>query len=552
MDKIWLQSYEAEVPAEIRYDEFCSVADVFLQSVEKYPHHPAFANLGMIMTYKEVDIASQHFASYLLNTLKLNKGARVAIMLPNLLQYPVALFGILRAGLIVVNVNPLYTARELIHQLADSGAEAIIVLTNFAHTLTEALPATHIKHIILTEIGDMLSFPKSHIVNFAVKYIKKMVPPYHLPTAIPFKKALAIGKKKTFIPPTVIPSDIAFLQYTGGTTGLAKGAMLSHQNIIANMQQAHAWIRGSLEEGKEIVVTALPLYHIFSLTANCMVFSKLGGLNVLITNPRDLSAFINDVKKYPVTVLTGVNTLFNALSHHPNFKTIDFSTWKFSLGGGMAVQPAVAEHWQRLTGTRLLEAYGLTEASPAVAVNPLKLAAFNGSIGLPIPSTDIEIRSELGEICLVNEIGELFVKGPQVMQGYWNKPEETAKVLGSDNFLATGDLATIDAKGFLRIIDRKKDMILVSGFNVYPNEIEAFLAEHPDIEEVACVGISDKKTGEIVKVVIVRKTPMLTAEEVIRFARTGLTNYKIPKIVEFRDSLPKNTVGKILRRELRE
>jgi long-chain acyl-CoA synthetase len=550
MEKIWLKSYEENVPAEISCDTFSSVADVFLQSVKKYAHRPAFANMGKIMNYQDIEVASRHFASYLLNTLKLEKGARVALMMPNLLQYPIALFGILRAGLVVVNVNPLYTPRELSHQLKDSGATAIVVLANFAHTLAESLSDTKIKHIILTEVGDMLSLPKAILVNFVVKYIKKMVKAYHLPSFTPFKQALLLGEKHLFTPPSLSHDDIAFLQYTGGTTGVAKGAILTHKNIIANMQQAYAWIHKNLEEGQEVLVTALPLYHIFSLTIT-MIFTKLGSFNLLITNPRDLPAFIKEMKKYPVTVLTGVNTLYNALLNHPEFASTDFSTWKICLGGGMAVQQAVATRWQQLTGKVLIEAYGLTETSPAVAVNPLNLQNFNGAIGLPIPSTDIQIRDEEGKVLAIGEIGELFVRGPQVMRGYWQQPEETAKVIGADGFLATGDIAIMDKQGYLKIVDRKKDMIVVSGFNVYPNEVEGVLAGHPEIREVACVGVKDDKTGELVKVIVVRQNSSLSAEEVINFAKQGLTNYKVPKVVEFRDELPKSNVGKILRRELR-
>lgn len=551
MERIWQKNYEKGVPAEISCENFLSVADVFLQTVQQYAHRPAFANMGKIMSYQEVEEASRHFASYLLNTLKLEKGNRVAIMMPNLLQYPVTLFGALRAGLVVVNINPLYTPRELAHQLSDSGATTIVVLANFAHTLAQALDATSIRHVILTEVGDLLPQPKALLVNFVTKYVKKMVKPYHLPSFIPFKEALIAGAKNPFVAPQVTPDDIAFLQYTGGTSGIAKGAVLTHKNIIANMQQAHAWIGSTLKAGEEVVVAALPLYHIFSLTANCMIFTKLGGLNILITNPRDISAFVKEMKKYPVTVLTGVNTLFNALLNHPEFSGLDFSTWKLCLGGGMAMQHAVAKRWRQVTGTTALEAYGLTEASPAVAANPLSLKAFNGSIGLPLPSTEVQIRDDAGQEVGIGHSGELFVRGPQVMKEYWHNPEETRQVLGEDGFLATGDIAIMDEEGFLKIIDRKKDMIVVSGFNVYPNEVEDVLAAHPDISEVACIGIKDERCGEAVKVVVVRKNPDLSAEAVIAFARKSLTNYKVPRIVEFRDELPKSNVGKILRRELK-
>jgi long-chain acyl-CoA synthetase len=472
-------------------------------------------------------------------------------MMPNLLQYPVAVFGILRAGLTVVNVNPLYTPRELEHQLKDSGAVAILIVANFAHVLQEVISKTPVKHVIVTEMGDMLGF-KGSVISFLLKHVKKMVPEYNLPGAVSFKGALAIGHRHELKPVDVGHDDIAFLQYTGGTTGVSKGAMLLHRNIIANMQQAHAWLKPLVTEGQEIIVCALPLYHIFSLTANCMVFSKIGGLNILITNPRDIPAFIEELKKFPVTCMTGVNTLFNALLNHPDFGGINFSTWKLCLGGGMAVQKAVAENWKKRTGVRLIEAYGLTETSPAVCINPMNLQDYNGAIGLPVPSTDIQIRDAEGKELGFNEPGELWVKGPQVMKGYWNRPEETAKVIDADGWLATGDMAIVQPDGFVKLVDRKKDMVLVSGFNVYPNEVEDVVAMHPGVLEVACIGVPDDKSGEVVKVFVVKKDPALTEAAVIEHCKKNLTGYKVPKYVEFRAELPKTNVGKILRRALRD
>jgi len=484
--------------------------------------------------------------------LKLNKGDRVAIMLPNVLQYPIAIFGVLRAGLTVVNTNPMYTARELRHQLHDAGASAIVVLDNFASVLAEVLHDTPCKHIITTGLGDLLGFPKSAIVNLMLRHVKKMVPPYSIPHAVRFGAALAAGARQT--PPSVEigHDDIAFLQYTGGTTGVAKGAMLSHGNMVANMQQSSAWLGTNVREGEEIIITAIPLYHIFALTANCLVFMKFGGLNYLITNPRDMPGFVKTLRGVRFTAITGVNTLFNGLLNTPGFDKVDFSTLHLSLGGGMAVQRAVAEHWKKVTGVTLVEAYGLTETSPAACMNPLDLIDYNSSIGLPISSTDAAIQDDNGNPLGTGEIGELCLKGPQVMKGYWQRPEETAKVLGADGWLHTGDIAKMDERGYFYIVDRKKDMILVSGFNVYPNEIEDVIAQCPGVLEVAAVGVPDEKSGEAVKVVIVKKDPNLTAETIREHCKKNLTGYKLPKIIEFRDSLPKTNVGKILRRELRE
>jgi long-chain acyl-CoA synthetase len=553
MDKLWLKNYPKDVPTEIDFQNYHSVIDIFSEACEKYRHKPAYANLGHVITYDELDKHSRNFAAYLENNLKLKKGDRVAIMMPNLLQYPIVLFGILRAGLIVVNCNPLYTAIELEHQLNNAQAETIIILANFASTLEKALPHTHIKNIIITELADSLPFLKRNLINFVVQYIKKLVPKFNLPNAISFLDTLNSGKSLPllFDEKTLKFDDIAFLQYTGGTTGVAKGAMLTHRNMTANMLQARAWMSDVLQEGKETVITALPLYHIFSLTVNCLVFLELGGLNVLITNPRDIPNFIKEIKNLKFTAITGVNTLFNALLNHPDFKKIDFSQLHLSIGGGMAVQKTVAERWETMTNCGLLEGYGLTEASPAVSMTPLNLKHYNGSIGLPLPSTDISIRDENGSEQAIGEVGELCVKGPQVMLGYWNNPEETKNVLMSDGWLHTGDIAKVDQDGFVYIVDRKKDMINVSGFKVFPNEVEGVIASHPGVQEVGVVGIVDPVLGEEVKAVIVRKDPTLTEDDIRKFCHQELTGYKVPKIIEFRDSLPKTPVGKILRRALR-
>jgi long-chain acyl-CoA synthetase len=551
MEKIWLENYPPGVPEEIDLDEYSSVNDVFDQAVAQFGARPCFSNLGTTLTYSDMDRYTDQLACYLQNLPGMSEGDRVAVMMPNVLQNPIAIFAVLRAGFTVVNTNPLYTTRELQHQLNDSGAKAIIVMENFCHTLAEVIENSPIEHVVTTQLGDMLKFPKSLIVNLVVKYVKKMVPPFSLPQAVAFKDALSRGSRLSRQPVSVTHDDIAFLQYTGGTTGVAKGAMLTHGNMTANMQQASAWIRDVVTEEDEIIITALPLYHIFSLTANCLTFMKVGALNYLITNPRDMPGFVKEIKSLRFTALTGVNTLFNALMNTPGFDEIDFSRLKLSLGGGMAVQQPVAERWQELTGTPLLEAYGLTETSPAVCINPLNLKEFNGSIGLPVPSTEVSVQDEDGKLLPQGEIGELCVRGPQVMKGYWNKPEETAKVLSGDGWLKTGDVAQMDEKGFFRIVDRLKDMILVSAFNVYPNEIETVIASHEGVLEVGVIGEPDADTGEAVKAVIVKKDPKLTAEMIIAHCRERLTRYKVPKIVEFRDELPKTNVGKILRRELR-
>ncbi|WP_169117056.1 long-chain-fatty-acid--CoA ligase [Aromatoleum anaerobium] len=552
MEKIWLQSYPRGVPAEIDPGEFSSIGDLFSRSVRQFGDRTAYINMGKGISYAELDRLSARFAGYLQGALKLPKGARVALMMPNLLQYPIAMFGVLRAGYVVVNVNPLYTARELEHQLRDSGAETIVIVENFASTLEHVLPKLRMPHIVVTSLGEMLGFPKNLIVNLVVRQVKKLVPPWNLPGHVSFSAALSRGAAFPLEPVSVGHDDIAFLQYTGGTTGVAKGAVLTHRNIIANLQQAHAWIRPFLYEGEEIIITALPLYHIFSLTANCLTFFKLGATNVLITNPRDIPGFIKELAKYKFTAITGVNTLFNALLNNPDFAKLDFSRLHIALGGGMAVQQQVAERWGRITGKPLIEAYGLTETSPAVTINPLDLPAFNHSIGLPVSSTEVSIRGDDGSEMQLGQPGELCVRGPQVMREYWNRPEDTAHVFTPDGFLRTGDIATIDDKGFVRIVDRKKDMILVSGFNVFPNEIEDVVASHPGVLEVAAVGVPDERTGEAVKVFVVRKDPSLTREMIIAHCRESLTAYKVPHLVEFRDELPKTNVGKILRRLLRD
>ena len=552
MEKPWLDSYEKGVKAEIDETLYQSIPDVFRQSVEKFANQPAFQNMGKTLTYAEVGKLAEDFASYLQNVLKLPRGERVAIMLPNLLQYPIALFGILQAGLVVVNTNPLYTPRELEHQLKDSGATTIIVLENFANTLELVLPRTQIKHVIVASVGEMFGFFKGSLINFVLRKVKKMVPEYRISDTIPFQTALKEGAAHTFRPVSLTREDTALLQYTGGTTGVAKGAILSHGNICANMQQAAEWIVNLLRPGKETVIAALPLYHIFALTVNLMIFTQAGSKIILITNPRDMKSFIGDMKKERVSVFVGVNTLFNGMVNQPDFATVDFSSLKLTLGGGMATQKAVAEKWKNITGTPIVEAYGLTEASPGVCCNPLNIETYSGGIGLPIPSTEIELRDADGNEVAQGQPGEMWIRGPQVMKGYWNRPEETAKVLDARGFLATGDIAVMDEKGWFKLVDRKKDLIVVSGFNVYPNEVEDVAASHPKVLEAACIGVSSPKTGEALKLFIVKKDESLTAEELIAFCRTELTAYKVPKDIEFRDELPKSNVGKILRRELRK
>lgn len=552
-ERPWLAQYPAGVPPQIDIDEYPSIVSVLETAIRDYNGRPAFSNFGKILTYGDIDRLSAQFAAYLLGELKLKKGDRVAIMMPNCLQYPIATFGVLRAGLTVVNTNPMYTTRELKHQLNDSGASAILVLDNFGKTVQDVVAETKVKQVITTGLGDMLGFPKGAIVNFMLKYVKKMVPDYDIPGAVRFRDTLTLGQMHTLPKIDIEPGDIAFLQYTGGTTGVAKGAMLTHRNMVANMQQASAWVGANVRLGEELIITALPLYHIFALTANGLVFMKFGGLNHMITNPRDMPGFVKELKKVPFTAITGVNTLFNGLLNTPGFDQLDFSRLHLTLGGGMAVQRSVAERWKQVTGVPLLEAYGLTETSPAACINPMTLPEYNGAIGLPISSTDACLKDENGAILTaIGDVGELCIKGPQVMKGYWQRPEETANVIDSDGWLHTGDMGRMDEQGYFYIVDRKKDMILVSGFNVYPNEVEDVIAMMPGVLEVAAVGVPDDKSGEAVKVVIVKKDPALTEEQVKAHARANLTGYKHPKFVEFRTELPKTNVGKILRRELRD
>jgi long-chain acyl-CoA synthetase len=551
-DRPWLANYPKGVPAEIDLDEYPSIVALMENCFDRFSHRPAFSNMGRTISYAELDTLSQQFASFLLNDLNCVKGDRIAMMMPNVLQYPVAIAGALRAGMVVVNTNPMYTARELRHQLDDSGAKVIVVLENFAHTVASVVKETTVKHVVTTGIGDLLGFPKRLITNFVIRHVKKMVPAFAIDGAIGFNDALRRGAAGKRPKQDVAPEDIAFLQYTGGTTGVAKGAMLTHRNMIANMQQASAWIGTDMREGEEAIVTALPLYHIFALTANCLTFMKLGGHNYLITNPRDMNGFVAELGRIRYTSITGVNTLFNGLLNTPGFDKLDFSNLRMTLGGGMAVQRAVAERWKKVTGSTLAEAYGLTETSPAVCINPLDLADYNGSIGLPVPSTEVNIQDDDGKQLAMGETGELCVRGPQVMKGYWNRAEETAKIIDADGWLHTGDIARMDEKGFFYIVDRKKDMILVSGFNVYPNEIEDVVAMMPGVLEVAAIGVPDEKSGEAVKLVIVKKDPALTEAAVRAHCREELTGYKQPRYVEFRDFLPKTNVGKILRRELRD
>ena len=551
LNKVWLNRYPADVPAEINADRYLSLIDLFEQAAQRYADRPAFINMGQAMSFRKLEQRSRAFAAYLQQTLGLSKGDRVAVMMPNLLQYPIALFGILRAGMVVVNVNPLYTPRELEHQLNDSGAKAIVIVSNFAHTLEKVVANTPVKHVVLTRLGDQLSPAKATLVNFVVKYIKRLVPKYNLPDAVSFRSVLQQGAQLDYFRPDIVNDDLAFLQYTGGTTGIAKGAMLTHRNMQANLEQTKATYGSLLRDGKELVVTALPLYHIFALTVNCLLFIELGGQNLLITNPRDIPGFVKELSKYPFTAITGVNTLFNALLNDKNFQQLDFSTLRLSAGGGMSVQKAVAERWEKLTGHYLLEGYGLTECSPLVSVNPYDITCHNGSIGLPVPSTEIKLVDDNGAEVGAGEPGELCIKGPQVMVGYWQRPDATDEVLKA-GWLYSGDVVTVDEEGFLRIVDRKKDMILVSGFNVYPNEIEDVVMQHPKVREAAAIGVPSDLSGEAVKICIVKKDPSLTKEELIAHCRRQLTGYKVPKIVEFRDELPKTNVGKILRRALRD
>jgi long-chain acyl-CoA synthetase len=552
MSKPWLASYPEGIPAEVDVNTYDSLIRLFEACCEQYQDKTSFSNFGTSITYSQLDQYSRQLAAFLQNDLQLAPGDRIAIMMPNLLQNPVAIFAALRAGLTVVNTNPLYTSEELEHQLNDSGACAIIVLENFASTLADIIDNTAVKKVIVTRMGDMLGFPKSLIINAVVKYVKKMVPAYSLPGAIAFRQALQQGAQRSYNRPQVGQDDYAFLQYTGGTTGVAKGAILTHGNLVANLQQVSAWLDPFTTKGTEKIITALPLYHIFSLTANCLFYMKLGAENVLITNPRDMKHFVKEIKNSHFTAITGVNTLFNGLLHTPGFDQVDFSTLRITLGGGMAVQKSVAERWKKVTGCPLIEAYGLTETSPAACINPMDLQDYNGKIGLPIPSTDCCIQDDNGKQLPTGETGEICIRGPQVTQGYYNRPDETEKAFDADGWFHTGDLGFMDEQGYFQIVDRKKDMIGVSGFNVYPNEVEAVIASHPSVIEVGVIGLPNEDTGEEVTAVVVSKDIDLTLEDIRKHCEAHLTRYKLPKKIIFADEVPKSNVGKILRRKLRE
>jgi long-chain acyl-CoA synthetase len=550
MERIWLKSYSPEVPPEVTWDEFKSIGELFEKSCAKFSGRPAYHCMGKTLSFAETDKLSRDFAAWL-QSKGLPRGARVALMMPNCLQYPIALFGTLRAGYIVVNVNPLYTARELEHQLKDSGADAIVILENFAHTLEEVLPRTPVKHIVVASLGDLLGV-KGLIVNFVVRNVKKLVPAFELPGAERFNAVLAAGAGRPMTPFETGQDDLAFLQYTGGTTGVSKGAMLTHGNILANISQSSPNLTAALHGEVPSIITALPLYHIYSLTVNCLLMAKMGGLNILIPNPRDIPGFVKELAKHRYNMITGVNTLYNALLHNPEFLKLDFSAVKVCSAGGMAMQKAVADRWKEVTGRVILEGYGLTETSPVATANRPDLTEFNGTIGLPIPSTDVAIRDDDNKDVPLGQPGEICIKGPQVMKGYWQRPDETARAITPDGYFHSGDVGVMDEQGYIRIVDRKKDMILVSGFNVYPNEIEQVVAMHPGVLEVAAIGVEDEHSGEVPKLFIVKKDPSLTAEQVLEFCKEQLTGYKRPKHVEFRSELPKTNVGKILRRALRE
>lgn len=551
MEPVWLKNYEEGVPAEINPDAFSSVVSIFEQSCSRFADIDAFRNMGAALTYRDLDRHARDFAAYLQGELGLQKGERVALMMPNVMQYPVALFGALRAGLIVVNVNPMYTARELEHQLMDAQPRAIVIVENFCHTLVEAQKKVTVDHVIVTGLGDMLGGLKRPLVNFVVRHVKRMVPEWSIPWSVRWWRALESGRAHVLEPPEIEGEDLAFLQYTGGTTGVAKGAMLTHRNMVANVEQMSAWLKS--EESADIVVTPLPLYHIFSLTVNLLNFVKHGATNLLITNPRDLPAFVKTLKQERFTAMTGVNTLFNALVHNEEFRRLDFSTFKLAVAGGMAVQRKVAERWQEVTGTVLIQGYGLTETSPVVSANPIHSTEFNGTIGVPVPSTEVTIRDDDGREVEHDEPGELCVRGPQVMKGYWQREEETANVFHEGGWFRSGDIATMDRDGWLRIVDRKKDMIVVSGFKVYPNEVEDVAVGFEDVLEAACVGIDDEESGEAVKLFVVPSPGAnLDMEKLKEYLRDNLTGYKVPKEIETREELPKTNVGKILRRKLRE
>ena len=547
----WFKHYPASVDKEVNLEAYTSISELFEECVKKYSDAVAYECMGKTLSFNELDKQSANFANYLTEVLKLKKGTRVAIQMPNILQYPIAMFGALRAGMIVVNTNPLYTSAEMKHQFNDSGAEVIVIVANFACNLEKILPEIKAKHIILTELGDLLGVLKGTIVNIVVKHVKKMVPAYSLPNAVSFKSVLSQGAKHQFKPKKLSLSDLAFLQYTGGTTGVSKGAELTHGNIVANMQQISAWMKPKLKEQEEIVVTALPLYHIFALTVNCLAMLKIGAHNLLITNPRDMPAFIKELSKKRFTVFTGVNTLFNGLLNQEAFRALDFSSLKIAVGGGMAVQKATAEKWKALTGVPLAEGYGLTETSPVATCNPIDGTERIGTIGVPLPNTEVMICDDEGKELLIGERGEICIKGPQVMKSYWNRPDETALVMNGEWF-KSGDIGVMDNEGFVKIVDRKKEMILVSGFNVYPNEVEDVIASCPGVLEVGVIGMPDPKSTEKVVAYLVTKDLSLNAEKIIEHCKESLTNYKVPKEVYFTDELPKSNVGKILRRVIKE
>ena len=551
MDRIWLEHYPAGVPAEIDVDQYASVREMFEECCRAFATRPAFSCMGRTITFADLDALSSTFGAWL-QGIGCTKGTRVALMMPNVLQYPICIFGTLRAGCAVVNVNPLYTPRELEHQLVDSGAEVIVVVENFARTLQQVVARTKIRRIVVTSIGELLAI-RGRIVDLVLRRVKRAIPEWSLPGAIRFTDAMKQGRKRSLSRIPIGHDDLAFLQYTGGTTGIAKAAMLVHRNLVANMLQARAWLRPVLDENRrEVILTPLPLYHIFSLTANCLVFMSIGGENVMITNPRDIAGFIKEMRRYRFTAMTGVNTLFNALLNHPRLRSVDFASFRLALGGGMAVQEAVARRWKTVTGVPLVEAYGLTETSPAATINPFDGAEYNGSIGLPIPSTDVVLRDDEGNDVPTDQPGEICIRGPQVMAGYWQRPAETAHAMTADGYFKTGDIGTMDARGYIRIVDRKKDMINVSGFNVYPNEIENVVMMHEGVVECAVVGVPDRKSGEAVKLYVVRRDERLKAQQLLAHCRAQLAGYKCPREVEFRSELPKSNVGKILRRELRE
>ena len=552
MERIWLDSYTEGTPHDVNPDAYPSLAAMIDEAIARFPDRPAFENMGVRITFAELDRLAKDFAGYLTSGAGLARGDRVALMMPNVLQYPVALVGALRAGLVVVNTNPLYTARELRHQLVDSGARAIVVLENFGYVLEKCIDDTDVKHVVVTGLGDMLGFPKSALVNFVVRHVKKLAPPFRIDGAVRWKDALASGRGAASGSVDLNGDDLAFLQYTGGTTGVSKGAMLSHRNMIASVLQADGFLRPFAREGEEVVITALPLYHIFALAVNGLLYMRFGAHNVLITNPRDMPGFVKTLKGVRFTVITGVNTLFNGLMNTAGFSELDFSPLRISVGGGMAVQSAVAERWKAMTGVALLEGYGLTETSPCACMNPLHFEDYTGSVGVPMPSTDCRVVDDAGNALPVETPGELCIRGPQVMRGYWNRPEETATAIDEEGWFRSGDIAEMDARGFFRIVDRKKDMILVSGFNVYPNEVEEVVSQHPEVLEVGAIGVRDELSGEAVKIVVVKRSPGLTEESLREYCQEQLTGYKRPRHIEFAQELPKTNVGKILRRELRE